>query len=160
MELIDRRSFARGILFGAAVAAAGLAVSSETLQAMPRDDRAPGASTTGSRRRRRWWFGRSRVAALAAGSGVAGGIGAAASAAGAGCDLTHTAVIDFADRPAPADLEQRIHSPLRHLLQLAGLRTAEISGGFARPAAAPPHFCNAFVLKRRFDSRMPGVLFP
>jgi hypothetical protein len=35
MELIDRRSFARGFLFGTAVAAAGLAVCSETVQAMP-----------------------------------------------------------------------------------------------------------------------------
>ena len=43
MELIDRRGFARGILFGAAVAAAGLAVSSGTLSAMPLDDRVPGA---------------------------------------------------------------------------------------------------------------------
>jgi hypothetical protein len=41
MELIDRRSFARGFLFGAAVAAAAL--SSETVQAMPLDDRAPSA---------------------------------------------------------------------------------------------------------------------
>jgi hypothetical protein len=43
MELIDRRSFARGFLFGTAVAAAGLAACSETVQAMPLDDRAPGA---------------------------------------------------------------------------------------------------------------------
>ena len=43
MELIDRRSFARGFLFGTAVAAAGLAVCPETVQAMPLDDRAPGA---------------------------------------------------------------------------------------------------------------------
>jgi hypothetical protein len=43
MDLIDRRGFARGILFGAAVAAAGLAVSSGTVSAMPLDDRVPGA---------------------------------------------------------------------------------------------------------------------
>jgi hypothetical protein len=43
MDLIDRRGFARGILFGTAVAAAGLAVSSGTVSAMPLDDRAPGA---------------------------------------------------------------------------------------------------------------------
>ncbi len=41
MELIDRRGFARGFLFGTAVAA--LTVSSEKVQAMPFDDRAPGA---------------------------------------------------------------------------------------------------------------------
>jgi hypothetical protein len=43
MELIDRRGFARTFLFRTAVAAATLTVSSETLQAMPLDDRAPGA---------------------------------------------------------------------------------------------------------------------
>ena len=43
MELIDRRGFLRGFLFGTAVAAAGLAACSETVQAMPLDDRAPGA---------------------------------------------------------------------------------------------------------------------
>jgi hypothetical protein len=43
MELIDRRRFARGFLFRTAVAAAGLAVCSETVLAMPLDDRAPGA---------------------------------------------------------------------------------------------------------------------
>jgi hypothetical protein len=43
MELIDRRGFLRGFLFGTAVAAAALTVSSETLQAMPLDDHAPGA---------------------------------------------------------------------------------------------------------------------
>ena len=43
MELIDRRSFARGFLFGTAVAAAALTLSSETVQAMPLDARAPGA---------------------------------------------------------------------------------------------------------------------
>jgi hypothetical protein len=43
MDLIDRRGFARGILFGTAVAAAGLAVSSGTVSAMPLDDRIPGA---------------------------------------------------------------------------------------------------------------------
>ena len=43
MDLIDRRGFARGILFGTAVAAAGLAVSSGTVSAMPLDDRVPGA---------------------------------------------------------------------------------------------------------------------
>jgi hypothetical protein len=42
MELIDRRSFARRFLFGTAVAAA-LTLSSETVQAMPLDTRAPGA---------------------------------------------------------------------------------------------------------------------
>ena len=39
MELIDRRGFARGILFGAA--AAGLAFSPIAATAMPIDDRAP-----------------------------------------------------------------------------------------------------------------------
>ena len=43
MELIDRRGFARGILFGTAVGAAGLAVSSKTASAMQLDDRIPGA---------------------------------------------------------------------------------------------------------------------
>ena len=43
MKTIDRRGFARGFLSGAAVAAAALTVSSETVQAMPLDDRAPGA---------------------------------------------------------------------------------------------------------------------
>jgi hypothetical protein len=43
MELIDRRGFARGFLFGTAVAAAGLTVTCATVQAMPLDDRAPGA---------------------------------------------------------------------------------------------------------------------
>jgi hypothetical protein len=43
MELIDRRSFARGFLFGTAVAGATLTRSSETLQAMPLDARAPSA---------------------------------------------------------------------------------------------------------------------
>ena len=43
MELIDRRSFARGFLFGIGAAAAALTVSPGTVQAMPFDDRAPGA---------------------------------------------------------------------------------------------------------------------
>ena len=43
MELIDRRGFARGILFGTAVAAAGLALSPGGATAMPLDDRIPGA---------------------------------------------------------------------------------------------------------------------
>ena len=43
MELIDRRSFARAVLFGTAVAAATLTLSSETAQAMPLDARAPSA---------------------------------------------------------------------------------------------------------------------
>jgi hypothetical protein len=43
MELIDRRGLIRGILFGAAVAAAGLAVGAGTVGAMPLDDRVPGA---------------------------------------------------------------------------------------------------------------------
>ena len=42
MELIDRRGFLRGFLLGTAAAAA-LTVSSETLQAMPLDEHAPGA---------------------------------------------------------------------------------------------------------------------
>ena len=41
MELIDRRGFARGFLFG--TAAAALTLSSETVQAMPLDARAPSA---------------------------------------------------------------------------------------------------------------------
>jgi hypothetical protein len=43
MELIDRRSFARGILFGTAVAATSVVVCSETVRAMPLDDRVPSA---------------------------------------------------------------------------------------------------------------------
>ena len=43
MELIDRRGFARGILFGAAVTGAGLAVRPETTNAMPLDNRVPDA---------------------------------------------------------------------------------------------------------------------
>jgi hypothetical protein len=43
MDLIDRRGFARGLLFGAVVAPAGFAVGSETVQAMPLDARVPGA---------------------------------------------------------------------------------------------------------------------
>jgi hypothetical protein len=43
MDLIDRRGFARGILFGAAaVVGAGMAVNSGTVSAMPLDDRVPG----------------------------------------------------------------------------------------------------------------------
>ena len=42
MELIDRRGFTRRFLFGAAVAAAGLALCSESVCAMPLDDGAPG----------------------------------------------------------------------------------------------------------------------
>jgi hypothetical protein len=76
MELIDRRGFARGLLFGTAVAAVGLAVCSDTVQAMPLDDRAPGALddwiikaqavvVVGPRRRprrrvRRCWWSRGR----------------------------------------------------------------------------------------------------
>jgi hypothetical protein len=81
MELIDRRALARGILFGAAVAAAGLAVSHGAVSAMPLDDRVPGALdnwlekaqavvvTSGSTRRhnrrhrrrvRRCWWSRGR----------------------------------------------------------------------------------------------------
>jgi hypothetical protein len=87
MDLIDRRGFARGILFGAAVAAAGLAVSPGTVSAMPLDDRVPGPSTIGSRRLRRSSSLRVRAvaifAAIGAASGVAGGVEAAASAVGA-----------------------------------------------------------------------------
>jgi hypothetical protein len=43
MEFIDRRGLIRGILFGAAVGAAGLAVGSGAVSAMPLDDRVPGA---------------------------------------------------------------------------------------------------------------------
>ena len=43
MKEIDRRALTRGLLFGTAVAAAGLAACSETVQAMPLDARAPGA---------------------------------------------------------------------------------------------------------------------
>jgi hypothetical protein len=76
MELIDRRGFARGLLFGTAVAAVGLAACSDTVQAMPLDDRAPGALddwiikaqavvVVGPRRRprrrvRRCWWSRGR----------------------------------------------------------------------------------------------------
>jgi hypothetical protein len=41
MKEIDRRALTRGILFGAAVAAAGLAGPSETTSAMPLDGRIP-----------------------------------------------------------------------------------------------------------------------
>jgi hypothetical protein len=41
MNLIDRRSFARGFLFG--TAAAALTLSSESVEAMPLDGRAPSA---------------------------------------------------------------------------------------------------------------------
>jgi len=43
MDVIDRRVFARAILFGTAVVAAGLAVNPGTVSAMPLDDRVPGA---------------------------------------------------------------------------------------------------------------------
>ena len=43
MELIDRRGFARVILVGTAVAAAGLAAGPGAAIAMPLDDRIPGA---------------------------------------------------------------------------------------------------------------------
>ena len=90
MELIDRRGFARGILFGSRVAAAGLAVSPGAASAMPLDDRVPGALDD--------WIEKAQavvvtsapvaaIAAIGAASGVAGGVEAAASAAGAGCSL-------------------------------------------------------------------------
>jgi hypothetical protein len=77
MELIDRRALARRILFGAAVAAVGLALSPGTASAMPLDGRIPGALddwlektqavvvTSGPRRRprrrvRRCWWSRGR----------------------------------------------------------------------------------------------------
>jgi hypothetical protein len=68
MKEIDRRRFARGILFGAA--AAGLALTPSAASAMPLDDYPPGALddwvekaqvvVVGPRRRRRrvwrcWW---------------------------------------------------------------------------------------------------------
>ena len=43
MRMIDRRGLTRGILFGGAVAAAGLAVIPVAAGAMPLDDRLPGA---------------------------------------------------------------------------------------------------------------------
>ena len=43
MRMIDRRALTRGILFGGAVAAAGLAVIPVAAGAMPLDDRLPGA---------------------------------------------------------------------------------------------------------------------
>lgn len=43
MKTIDRRGFTCGLLFGAAVAAAALTVSSQTVRAMPLDDPVPGA---------------------------------------------------------------------------------------------------------------------
>jgi hypothetical protein len=43
MRMIDRRELTRGILFGGAVAAAGLAVIPVVAGAMPLDDRLPGA---------------------------------------------------------------------------------------------------------------------
>ncbi len=74
MELIDRRGFSRGLLFGAA--AAGLALSPIAARAMPLDDRLPEAARRLDREdARRWSSGRFRVAALGAGFGVAGGKG-------------------------------------------------------------------------------------
>ena len=78
MKTIDRRSFARGFLSGTVVAAAALTVRSETVQAMPLDERVPGALDdwiaqaqvwvgTGPRRhrgrrvRRCWWSRGRRV---------------------------------------------------------------------------------------------------
>jgi hypothetical protein len=43
MKQIDRRALTCGILCGAAVAAAGVAVGPATVTAMPLDDRLPGA---------------------------------------------------------------------------------------------------------------------
>jgi hypothetical protein len=43
MRMIDRRGLVRRILFGAAVAATGLAVRPGAASAMPLDDRLPGA---------------------------------------------------------------------------------------------------------------------
>jgi hypothetical protein len=43
MKEIDRRALTRGMLFGAAVVAVGLATPSETASAMPLGDRIPGA---------------------------------------------------------------------------------------------------------------------
>jgi hypothetical protein len=42
MEFIDRRTFARGFLFGTAVASAALTLSYKAVQAMRLDARAPG----------------------------------------------------------------------------------------------------------------------
>jgi hypothetical protein len=67
MKEIDRRALTRGILFGAAVAAAGLAGRSETASAMPLDNRVPlddwiektqvwvGPGRRRRRVRRCWW---------------------------------------------------------------------------------------------------------
>jgi hypothetical protein len=70
-EEIDRRALIRGILCGAAVAAAGRAVGSETANAIPLDDRIPAALHDsvkkaqvwvgpGPRRVRRCWWRRGR----------------------------------------------------------------------------------------------------
>jgi hypothetical protein len=80
------RGFARGILFGAAVA--GLALSPIAATAMPLDDRVPTALSG--------WIENTQAVVvrpvprrrLGARCGVAGGIGAVASAAGAGDNLT------------------------------------------------------------------------
>jgi hypothetical protein len=79
---IDRRGFARGILFGAAVA--GLALSPIPATAMPLDDRVPAALDGWIENTQRGLSARLRVAALGARCGAAGGIEAAASAAGVG----------------------------------------------------------------------------
>jgi hypothetical protein len=101
---------------------------------------------TGSCRPRRWSSGHSRVVALAAGSGVAGGIEGVASAVGAGFDLTNTVVMVL-PIGLPRDLEQRTlvaTSIARRNLQASlPLISAAASDGLRR---APPHFCNAFVL--------------
>jgi hypothetical protein len=73
MKQIDRRALTRGILFGAAVVAAGLAGPSETTSAMPLDDHTPADLDDwvektqvwvgpGWRRRRVWrcWWRRGR----------------------------------------------------------------------------------------------------
>jgi hypothetical protein len=100
MELIDRRALARGILFGATVSAAGLALSPGGAIAMPLDDGIPGALDDWIEKTQAVSSLRVRVAGLGAASGVAGGIEAAGSAVGAGCDLTHCiSYIPFAFGP-------------------------------------------------------------
>jgi len=54
MKPIDRRALTRGILWGAAVAAAGLAAGPEIVSAMPLDERVPG-DLEGSIENTQWW---------------------------------------------------------------------------------------------------------
>jgi hypothetical protein len=85
MKQIDRRALTRALLFGAAAAGLGLGPARRRRCRSTTAFRAP--STIGSRRLRPWSSPRVRAGALVAASGAAGGIEAAASAVGSGCEL-------------------------------------------------------------------------